>query len=264
MPSHGPKGNPHKHRSHNSHGRPHRQGILGLLDRISQARESAGSRVREGVEATGRQVATGAGLLDRAMRFVGENPLEFTPGTAEGISLGEGVQAFREGRPGAGLLGLAGAAPIGGRAVKPVARAVRGLFSSLEELGGTGFRVFARSEGPGLRTVASITPNPKKPGSVKVSLFDESAEFGASELPTNTLDFDSVDEAVEAFGSRPALRGFSEVPLGDERSMEFFFDRTTEQAAARTARESGGSPSLLRALSEGRQRPGGIGGFFNP
>ena len=262
MPSHGPKGDPHNHKSHNSHGRPHREGILGLLDRISQARESAGSRVRGGVEATGRQLASGAGLLDRAMRFVGENPLDFTPGTAEGISLGEGIQAFQEGRPGAGLLGLAGAAPIGGRAVKPVARAVRGLFSGMEGLRGAGLRVFARSEGPGLRTVASITPNPKAGGGVKVSIFEESAEFGASELPVNVIEFGSVDEAMEAIeGGRGFFRGFEKVPVGPEHLMEGRFERIAERGLfPRSATD----PAVAKARSEARQSPGSVGGFFSP
>ncbi|MEE8607957.1 MAG: hypothetical protein V3S55_10140 [Nitrospiraceae bacterium] len=255
MPSHGPKGNPHKHRSHNSHGRPHREGILGLLDKVSEFREQAGTRVREGVEATGRQARTGVGLLDRAMRFVGENPLDFLPGTGEAMALQDARESFGEGRPGMGLLSAVGALP-------GIPRIPRGLFGNLEELQGTGFRMFARSEEPGLRTVASITPDPKRPGSVKVSLFDESAEFGASELPTNTLDFDSVDEAVEALsGGRKSLEGFSEINLA---RPEFSFDRAVERAAAQRARESGGDPGLLRALVEGRQRPGGIGGFRNP
>ena len=64
-----------------------------------------------------------------------------------------------------------------------IPRLRRGLFQGLEELQGTGLRVFARSEGPGLRTVASITPNPKAGGGVKVSLFEESAQHGASVFP---------------------------------------------------------------------------------
>lgn len=256
MPSHGPKGDPHKHRSHNSHGRPHREGILGLLDKVSEFREQTGSSVRGLLEDP-------RGVVTQGIRDAARDPaLDFSPLLGDiKAGLFDAPREFAEGNLGMGLLAMAGMLP----GVPSGSRRTPGLFSNLEELQGTGFRMFARSEGPGTRTVASITPNPKRPGSVKVSLFDESAEFGASELPTNTLDFDSVDEAVEALsGGRKSLEGFSEIPLGSERSMEFAFDRGVEGAAAQRARQSGGDPGLLRALIEGRQRPGGTGGFFNP
>ncbi len=238
MPSHGGEGDPH--------------GLFDLLKR-------GGRRVGRGIRDTGRQLVGGARLLDRGMRHVGENPLDFLPGTGEARALGEGVAAFQAGRPGLGLLSLAAAAPVVGKGVKPVARAAKSLFDEFAPLAGTGFRAFARSEGPGLRTVASLTPSSR--GGVKISLFDESAAHGASELPTNTLDFDSMDEALEAIRTRPALRGFDEVDL---KRPEFSFERSTERAAAQRARESGGDAGLLRALIEGRQSPGGSGGFFNP
>ncbi len=243
--------------SHGSHNRDHdpddkRTGILGFMDRISEVREGVGSRIRQGLRDTGEQITSGAGLIDAAMRHIGDNPLDFLPGTGEAMALQDASENFQQGNVPTGLLALAGAIPGVPRFSK--------LFSEMAPLRNSGLRVFARSEGPGIRTVASITPNPKKPGAVKVSLFDESAEHGASELPTNTLDFDSIEDAVEAFESRPSLKGFNEVNLAQP---EMSFERATGRAAFQQAQDSG-DPGLLRAAMEGDKRPGGFGGFSTP
>lgn len=242
----------HDHNTHNSHGREdpeERAGLLGFLGRVSDVRERVGSRVREGVEATGRQLAAVPGLLDRGMRHIGENPLDFLPITGEARSLQDARQAFSQGRPGLGLLAAAGALP-GVPRVKPL---VRGLFSGLEELKGSGLRIFARSEGPGARTVASITPSTR--GGFKISIFEETAEQGSSNVPINTIDFDTMDEAVEAIeGGRGFFKGLKEVPIGPENVMESRFERIAERGLfPRTAQ--------ARARAEARRTPESVGGF---
>jgi len=228
--------------------RRRRRGLLGVGDAISGARERVGEAVR-GIPAG---LLGGARALDKAMRDIGDSPVEsfraFSPlGGVEGAA--EAPKLFRSGRPGQGLMALAGALPGIPR--------VRGLFRGLE--GTEGLRVFARSEGPGVRKVVSITPNPKPGGGVKATIFNETVEQG--QALENVVEFKNMDEAVEAIeGGRGFFRGFKKVNVGDEAFMEGQFDRFTERAASRAARASGQD---MRRLAERRKAPGGVGGFFN-
>ena len=88
------------------------------------------ARLKQGVMDTGRQVATGAGLLDRGMRFVGENPLDFHPLTGGAMALGDAAEAFQAGSPGMGLLAAAGVLPAVPR-VKGVSRFAKAELDAL-------------------------------------------------------------------------------------------------------------------------------------
>ena len=181
---------------------------------------------------------------------------DFAPvvGGVKALAL-DAPREFRAGNTGMGLLSLASLIPG-----VPSARQVRGLFHGVEGLKDAGLRMFARSEGRGLRTVASITPNPKGGGGVKVSLFDESAEHGASELPSNVIEFDSMDEAVKALESEDGFfRGFRDIPVGEEALMESRFERVAERGLFS---ESATDPVQARARAGARRAERGAGGFL--
>lgn len=233
-----------------------REGILGLLDKIANTREGIGNRLKDAMSDTGRQLAVGANLIDRAMRFVGDNPLEFLPGTAEAIALGESRGFFDEGRPGMGLLALAGAVPS---IPKPT-----GLFAGLGPLRKKGLRVFARAEGPGVRRVISITPN-TRPGekAVRGTILEETA--GNPPVVKGHVQFDSVDEAVGALSggertgnaARADLEGYSEIPVGREELMEGRYERVAERGLfPGTATD----PAQARARA-GARKSESVGGF---
>ncbi len=154
-----------------------------------------------------------------------------------------------------GLLSLASLIPG-----VPSVKQARGLFHGVEGLKDAGLRMFARSEGAGVRSVASITPNPKGGGGVKVSVFDESAQHGASELPAHVVEFDSMAEAVKALESNEGFfRGFSDIPIGPENLMESRFDRLAERGLFP---RSASDPAQARARAGARRAARGAGGFL--
>ncbi len=235
-----------------------RGGLLGVGDAISGARERAGEAIR-GLPG---KLLGGARAVDRAMITAGEQPVEAVRafsllGGVEGAAEAPGL--FREGKPGQGLMALAGALPG-----VPSIRGLRamGLFGGIQDV--KGLRVFARSEGPGVRSVASITPNPKPGGKVKATIFEDTA--GQGPVLSNTVDFDTVEEAAEAVGGgRGFFKGFNEVRVGPEGLMEAQFDRQAERVVNRATRAAGQAPGPgpARLLAEQRRAPGGVGGFFN-
>jgi hypothetical protein len=101
----------------------------------------------------------------------------------------------------------------------------------------------------------------------RISVFEETA--GEAPRARFHMDFVSEEDALDAIRSPNPLtdlgggdlQGFRPI---NPKQAEFSFERNTERAAMDAARASGGDPSLLRAAAEGRRRPGGIGGFFNP
>jgi len=107
---------------------------------------------------------------------------------------------------------------------KALAPKVPGIFGGVSELGKRGLRVFARAEGSKARTIVSITPNPKKPGTWKATIFDDTREQG--QVLRSVVDFDTRKEALEAVGGgRKFFEGFKEIPIGKEAEMEATFAR---------------------------------------
>ena len=124
-----------------------------------------------------------------------------------------------------GLVGLPKSAVtgVGKAALNIFSKNPSGIFRGASELGEQGLKVFARSEGPGMRSVVSITPNPKPGGGWKVTTFDEVAGKGTS--LGNVVEFETREAAIEAVsGGRAFFRGFKEVPLGSESKMEDAFE----------------------------------------
>ena len=226
-----------------------------LHDPDEDERQGLIARLLQGFKDTGSQIATGAGLLDRGMRFVGENPLDFLPGTGEAMALQDARESFGKGNVGMGLLAAAGAIPGVPR--------MGGLFKHLEGL--KGLRVFARAESPGVRRVVSVTPN-TKPGekAIRATILEETA--GADPVVRGHVQFDSMEEAVDALSggkrtgaaARADIGGFSEVRVGPENVMEGRFERVAETGLFP---QSATDATQARARAEAR-RAGSVGGFL--
>ena len=186
-----------------------------------------------------------------------------------------------QGRPGLGLLAAAGAFPVAGRAVKPVARAIRGIFQGLEEMKDTGLRVFARTGSefavPSRRVVVVTRNTVPGEGPFRASILEETR---SGIRARGHVDGPSEKELIEVIegktrtgelaerAERAGIVGLPEIPVGPEARMEFIAERNAERGLMDLARQniaSGKSPTgIMRKLAEGRELPGGVGGFFNP
>jgi len=248
--------------------RRRRGGLLGIGDAISEAREQVGTSLRGLLEDP-------QGTIAQGFRDARRDPaLDFSPGLGD-IKAGvvDAPEEFAQGNIGPGLFAL-------GTAVVPGPN-VGKLFRGLGDLAKSGLRVFARTGTefavPSRRAI-SITPNTVPgEGPFRASILEETRTGvqarGHVHGPSEEALADVIEGRVRTGdlaerAERAGIVGFEEIPVAREARMEFTAERNAERELMRQAREKiteGKSPTgIMRKLAEGRELPGGVGGFFNP